>query len=264
MTQYFLAVPILAYIPCMLPIFINRLSIQRRTLLILGAFVLHLIVVILNVVISPLLWLSSPALTLSMISALLTFSLIGLRSYRPKLAALDKVIIPISAFMLLIATLAPTTTAGLSVESWTLVHLMCILFGFIGFALAFAFSALYLLQRQRLKQKKFTQLSKSPSLSILDSYNKNAIVAGFICLSLGALMGVVWTRDAQQALEFDWTIAATGILWLWYAAAIYVRFNHGRQGRWAAWFSVLGFSTVCVLILSGSVITGDWHLGGGP
>lgn len=261
MTQYFLAVPILAYIPCMWPSFVRRLSIQNRTFMLITAFVLHFCVVILNLLVSPMLWLISPAHTLGLVSALLTLSLIVLRYYRPKLAALDKVIIPISTMMLLIATFSPTTTSGLSVEAWTLVHLFCILLGFLAFALAFAFAALYLLQRQRLKQKNFEQLSKSPSLSILDAYNHYAIVAGFVSLSIGALMGIAWAQEPQLSRGFDWTIASTLILWCWYAGAIYTRLYHGRQGRWAAWFSVLGFSTVCLLILSGSAYTGDWHLG---
>ena len=261
MTQYFLAVPILAYIPCMLPTFVRRLSVQRKTIMLITAFLLHFCMVILNLLVSPMAWLVSPAQTLGLVSALLTLSLIALRFYRPKLAALDKVIIPITTLLLLMATLSPNTTSGLSIESWTLVHLLCILLGFLGFALAFAFAALYLLQRQRLKQKNFNQLSKSPSLNILDSYNHYAIMAGFISLSIGALMGIAWAREPQLNRELDWTIASTLILWCWYAAAIYTRLYHGRQGRWAAWFSILGFSTVCLLILTGSALTGDWHLG---
>ena len=258
--QYFLAVPILAYIPCMLPMFVRRVSVRQHSLLLLSAFILHCIVLILNIVISPLFWLSSPALTMSMVSALLMLSLIVLRLIRPKLSALDKVILPLSTTMLFIATLSPASDAGLSTEAWILVHLCCILLGFLFFTLAFAFASLYLLQRQRLKQKNFHQLSSSPNLNILDSYNYYAILVGFACLTIGSIMGLTQTKGTQE-LALDWTILATGILWMWYAVAIYTRIYHGRQGRWAAWFSVLGFSTVCILMLSGAVLTGDWHLG---
>lgn len=260
MSQYFLAVPILAYIPCMIPFFLRKVEQPQRGLMILTAFVLHLIILIL-VTLSSDGWQSSPGLSLSLLSAILTFALLSLRHLKPRFSELDKIVLPIVTLLLFFGAFSPNADAGLSLENWVMVHLWCILLGFLAFTLAFAFAALYLIQRQRLKQKKFTEINKYPSLSILDTYNYYAIISGFILLTLGMSMGMFSVISDQKVINFDWTIATTLLLWIWYAISIHSRLYVGRQGRWAAWFSVFGFLALCVLMITAAFLTGEWHLG---
>lgn len=261
MNQYFLAAPILAYIPCLISI--NRIDSGhiRKGVLIGTAFGLHFIVLLISVFLSPNTWLSSPALILYSLGALLTSCLILLRTVRPKLTVLDNIILPISVSLMAMASLSPSINAGLSTETWLMVHFLCILLGFLSFTFAFSFAATFLFQQQRLKEKNFEGINRFPSLDILDTYNYYAIVIGFISLSIGVITGYVWSVVQSKVLQIDITIISTIMLWVWYAVGLHTRLYMGRRGRWAAWFSVFGFVLFFLLMLLGVALTGGWHLG---
>jgi ABC-type uncharacterized transport system permease subunit len=261
MNQYFLAAPILAYIPCLISI--NRIDSghNRKGILIGTAFGLHIIVLLISVVLSPNTWFSSPALSLYSLSAGLTFCLILLRTVRPKLSVLDNIILPISVSLMVMASLSPSVNAGLSAETWLMVHFLCILLGILSFTFAFSFATTFLFQQQRLKEKNFEGINRYPSLDTLDTFNYYAIVIGFVSLSIGVITGYVWSVVQAKVLQIDITIISTLALWFWYAVGLHTRLYMGRRGRWAAWFSVFGFVLFFLMMLVGVSLTGGWHLG---
>src|SRR5215470_4071820 len=73
------------------------------------------------------------------------------------------------------------------------VHVSSLLFAYASFALAFVMSITYVLLFKEIKSKHlgffYTRL---PSLQVLDRMNQVAIVIGWIFLTIGIIVGVVW------------------------------------------------------------------------
>jgi ABC-type uncharacterized transport system permease subunit len=153
----------------------------------------------------------------------------------------------------------PAVNAGApGVLVW--VHLGLILAGFVGFALSFSASALYLLVRRRLKAKRLRELGRLPALENLDRLNARAMNGGFVALSAGIVIAVVHSvAVGDLASRLDMTVGVTLLVWVWYAAGLSVRVMAGWSGRLSALFGVVGFGSVSALMALAVLIQGGWH-----
>ncbi len=130
------------------------------------------------------------------------------------------------------------------------IHILSVLFGYASFALAFVLGVTYVLLFKEIKAKQLGFFyARLPSLQILDVMNGRAVTVGWICLTLGVVVGGVWAAQVQsspdpraQAMSIaDPKILVAVVSWALYAFAVVARRTAGWSGRRAAYLSTVGF-----------------------
>jgi ABC-type transport system involved in cytochrome c biogenesis permease subunit len=108
-----------------------------------------------------------------------------------------------------------------------------------------------------------------PSLQILDAMNSRAVAVGWIFLTVGLAVGIVWAVQARSlapentnlrmmSLE-DAKIFFAVLTWAVYSFEVFARRTMGWNGRRAAWLSALGFAIVLLNFLPVSYFVNTSH-----
>jgi ABC-type transport system involved in cytochrome c biogenesis permease subunit len=145
---------------------------------------------------------------------------------------------------------------------WFWVHVSSLLFAYASFGLAGVLGLTYMVQFKEIKIKKkhlgyfYTRL---PSLQTLDVMNARAVAVGWLFLTLGVVVGAIWTAQARAAVPDDPNLQAMSLndpkilvavlTWGVYSFAVVARRTLGWSGRRAAWLSALGFAFVLLNFL---------------
>ena len=139
---------------------------------------------------------------------------------------------------------------------WFAVHVSSLLFAYAAFALACVIGITYVLLFRELKSKRLGFFAaRLPSLHVIDAMNGRAVGIGWLFLTAGLAVGVVWALRLQPdtsdprvlAMSFgDPKIFVVLLSWAIYSFELYARRTIGWSGRRAAWLSALGFSIVLV------------------
>jgi ABC-type transport system involved in cytochrome c biogenesis permease subunit len=143
---------------------------------------------------------------------------------------------------------------------WFWVHVSSLLFAYASFALAAVLGLTYMLQFKEIKKKHLGYLyTRLPSLQILDVMNSRSVAVGWIFLTLGVVVGVVWAAQARAVAPEDPNLQAMALTdpkifvalltWAVYSFAVVARRAMGWTGRRAAWLSALGFVIVLLNFL---------------
>jgi ABC-type uncharacterized transport system permease subunit len=134
-------------------------------------------------------------------------------------------------------------------------HVSSLLFAYASFALACVIGITYVLLFKEIKAKHlgffYTRL---PSLQVLDSMNQKAIVVGWVFLTIGLVVGAVWTaqvrgtapgdpRVQNMSLQ-DPKIMVALVSWAIYSFEAFLARRIGWGGRRVAYLSALGFVIV--------------------
>ena len=138
---------------------------------------------------------------------------------------------------------------------WFWVHMASLLFAYASFALAGVLGLIYVLQFKEIKKKQLGYFyTRLPSLQILDGMNSRAVAIGWICLTIGVIVGVVWAGEAKvlfaenpnlEAIRLgDPKVFLSVLTWAVYAFAVVARRALGWTGRRAALLSASGFGIV--------------------
>ena len=138
---------------------------------------------------------------------------------------------------------------------WFWVHVSSLLFAYASFALAGVLGLTYMLQFKEIKKKHLGYFyTRLPSLQVLDVMNSRAIAVGWLFLTVGVIVGMVWTGQARAASPDDPNLQAMvlhdpkifGALLTWgvYSFAMFARRTMGWSGKRAAWLSAVGFVIV--------------------
>jgi len=155
----------------------------------------------------------------------------------------------------------PAFTPGVESRSAVLagplfgIHVFSLLFAYASFALACVIGITYVLLFKEIKAKHLGIFyARLPSLQILDRMNSRATATGWAFLTLGLIVGVVWTLEARplapehsnvQAMSLnDPKILFAVLTWAVYSFAVMARRMMGWNGRRAAWLSAFGFIIV--------------------
>jgi cytochrome c-type biogenesis protein CcsB len=190
--------------------------------------------------------------------ATLAFFLVYLR-YR--IISLGLFMLPLVFVLTLVAALRP----GHSFESpafrsgWLLVHILAILFGYVGFLLTFVAAVMYLIQERELKSKRPRAFYyRLPSLEVCDNIYYRSLLFGLPLLSLGLLMGFVYaSRTWKGPWELDPKILAALVTWLIYLILFALRASGSWSGRRAAYLAIFGFALVMVTFVGISFVSGQ-------
>lgn len=153
---------------------------------------------------------------------------------------------------------------------WFWVHLLSMMFAYAMFALAGMLGLTYMLQFKEIKKKHLGYFyARLPSLHVLDAMNSRAVVVGWLFLTLGVVVGVVWTAQARaldpgnsniQAMSLnDPKILIALLTWAVYSFEVVARPFMGWNGRRAAWLSAAGFIIVLLNFLPVSYFVTTSH-----
>jgi ABC-type transport system involved in cytochrome c biogenesis permease subunit len=171
--------------------------------------------------------------------------------------AMGVFILPVLVALQIIPTLKPglETRSPVLDSPWFWVHISSSLFAYASFALAGVLGLTYMLQFKEIKKKHLGYLyTRLPSLQILDSMNSRAVMIGWLFLTVGVVVGVIWASQARvsypdnpnlrlMSLD-DPKIFGAVLTWAVYSFAVFARQRLGWNGRRAAWLSAIGFALI--------------------
>ena len=176
--------------------------------------------------------------------------------------AMGVFIVPIAAGLQTIPAFLPgVENADPVLDSpWFWVHLLSMMFSYATFAVAGMLGLTYMLQFKEIKKKHLGYFyARLPSLHVLDAMNSRAVVVGWLFLTIGVVVGVVWAAQARavapgnsnlQAMSLnDPKILIAVVTWAVYSFEVVARSTMGWTGRRAAWLSALGFVIVLLNFL---------------
>lgn len=135
------------------------------------------------------------------------------------------------------------------------IHVSSLLFAYASFALACVIGITYMLLFKEIKAKHLGFFyARLPSLKTLDTMNQRAIAVGWVCLTVGLIVGAVWAGQAQgyapsnpqvqnMSLE-DPKIFVAIVSWAIYSFQVFAARRIGWGGRRTAYLSALGFAIV--------------------
>lgn len=155
-------------------------------------------------------------------------------------------------------------------SAWFFIHVSSLLFAYASFALAGVLGLTYMLQFKEIKKKHLGYFyERLPSLQILDVMNSRAVAFGWLFLTIGVVVGVVWTAQARAAAPDDPNLRLMALndpkifiaflSWCVYSFAVIARRAMGWTGRRAAWLSALGFAIVLLNFLPVSYFVTTSH-----
>jgi ABC-type transport system involved in cytochrome c biogenesis permease subunit len=166
-------------------------------------------------------------------------------------------ILPIAVALMVIPTLDPGVERAdpLLDSPWFWIHTSSLLFAYASFALAGVLGLTYVLQFKEIKKKHLGYFyTRLPSLQILDVMNSRAVAVGWLFMTVGIVVGIIWATQARAAAPYDprlqsFSVADPKILvavlaWAVYSFAVVARRTMGWHGRKAAWLSAAGFGIV--------------------
>ena len=181
-------------------------------------------------------------------------------------------ILPIAVGLQMIPAFSPgVENADPVLDSpWFWVHLLSLMFAYASFALAGMLGLTYMLQFKEIKKKHLGYFyARLPSLHVLDAMNSRAVIVGWLFLTIGVVVGVVWTAQARalapgnsnlQAMSLnDPKILIALLTWAVYAFEVFARSTMGWTGRRAAWLSAVGFVIVLLNFLPVSYFVTTSH-----
>jgi len=151
------------------------------------------------------------------------------------------------AFLIMLIVVAfpivPETSRAEFDSYWVLTHVIAILTGEAAFALACFAGIMYLLQEHAIKSKKRGFFYKRlPSLDLIDNTGYTCIMVGFILLTLGLILGIVYAKQINGNF-WSWTPKeiCSGFTWVLYAILLHGRLSTGWHGKRAAVMAIIGF-----------------------
>jgi ABC-type transport system involved in cytochrome c biogenesis permease subunit len=124
---------------------------------------------------------------------------------------------------------------------------------YASFALACVIGVTYVLIFTEIKARHLGFFyARLPSLQVLDAMNARAVMVGWIFLTVGLTVGIVWATQIQgspdpraQAMSIaDPKILVALLSWILYSFAFFARRAIGWRGRRAAWLSAFAFVVV--------------------
>jgi ABC-type transport system involved in cytochrome c biogenesis permease subunit len=153
---------------------------------------------------------------------------------------------------------------------WFWIHVASLLFSYASFGLAMVLGVTYMLQFKEIKKKHLGYLyTRLPSLQILDAMNSRAVTIGWLFLTIGVVVGVLWTAQARTISPEDTNLQMMSLqdpkifiailTWGVYSFAVFARRTLGWNGRRAAWLSALGFAIVLLNFLPVSYFVTTSH-----
>jgi ABC-type transport system involved in cytochrome c biogenesis permease subunit len=183
--------------------------------------------------------------------------------------AMGTFILPLAVALQLIPAVHPMPEERLAILTGPLfgIHVSSLLFAYASFALACVIGITYVLLFKEIKAKHLGFFyARLPSLQVLDTMNQRAIIVGWVCLTIGLVVGAIWASQAPgydprvQAMSLeDPKIFVALVCWAVYSFEVFAARRIGWGGRRAAYLSALGFAIVLLNFLPISYFLTNSH-----
>ncbi|GEM_PF-1948136 len=134
--------------------------------------------------------------------------------------------------------------AGISQPFWRWIHSGSLLMGTVTVVFAFTSGALYMIQSNRLKNKRGSVGIRLPSLEKLQAYGERCLLASSLALALGLVSGIIMNLMSQSGTPIiNWShpvVWTSSILlcWLVVATLFNVFYQPARYGRKVAYLTI--------------------------
>jgi ABC-type transport system involved in cytochrome c biogenesis permease subunit len=136
---------------------------------------------------------------------------------------------------------------------WGSVHGVLLLLAAVGICVGFLASVMYLVQANRLRNKRNPLGGlKILSLERLEDMNRRAVNLAFPLLSVGLLLGAVLLKH-YHGLADNWLsvkVLGTVGLWLVFLLLLYLRYAAHVSGRRLAFFTILAFLLMLLVLVA--------------
>jgi ABC-type transport system involved in cytochrome c biogenesis permease subunit len=123
---------------------------------------------------------------------------------------------------------------------WLITHIVTVFGGAVGFAVAGAAGAMYLIANQRLRSKTPSAGAPLGSLERLEHLTLAAVALGFSLWMIGTITGFVQFVENGRRTSVPKVVLALAV-WAVYAVVLHSPINPVFRGRKAAVLSVVGF-----------------------
>lgn len=130
-------------------------------------------------------------------------------------------------------------------------HLGFMILAFVIFAAGFVIGLFFLVQEDRLKNHRLTNLARRlPALETMNAVHDKILTSGFVLLSLGILVGAVLSknRTGRFFLGDPREIGAL-VMWALYAVLLNMRWSARWRGRKGILLALVGFIGVLLIFL---------------
>ncbi|MEO6462778.1 MAG: cytochrome c biogenesis protein CcsA [Candidatus Eisenbacteria bacterium] len=138
----------------------------------------------------------------------------------------------------------PAPVSALFHNRYFALHTVSLFLGYSALSVAFCAGVMYLLLFEEIAHKRVGRMfARLPSLDDLDRLGHHTVLLGFVLLTAGIVIGMIWAQT-------EW-----GVLWVWEAKSVWTLLSWavylgylltrnlaGWQGPRAAWLATLGFA----------------------
>jgi ABC-type transport system involved in cytochrome c biogenesis permease subunit len=141
------------------------------------------------------------------------------------------------------------------------VHAALVLLSYGAFGLSFVAGLMYLVQERDLKFHKVrAALSLLPPIQRVESVIGRLMVAGFVLLTAGLVVGAVWLKPPEGVsyagdVKVMWSI----LVWSVYLALLVLRWRFAQRGRRLAWGAVGTFTFVLLTFWGAYLLSAVHH-----
>ena len=139
-----------------------------------------------------------------------------------------------------------------------LLHVPLVLLAYLSFALAAVASAMYLIISDLLKARRPVALSPQlPTLGSLEHFTYKMTQSGFVLLTVGIIIGMVWSHQVWGMLipKSPKLIMAL-VAWVMYGIYFHLWYARKSRGRICAWLLVVNFIIIIIGLLVPVVTNG--------
>jgi len=179
---------------------------------------------------------------------------------RYRIRALGLFLLPlVAALMLSTVFIKASPIPEILRSSWVYFHTTFMFLAYGMFFVTFVAGVLYFLQERELKRKKpRTFYYLLPSLGDLDDLFLKFLIFGFLSMTAGLIVGMIWAeRSWEEGWFRDPKVLAAAVTWGIYLLLIYLRVAIGWRGRRAVLISIIGFVWVLFTFLGVSFFGGQ-------
>lgn len=140
---------------------------------------------------------------------------------------------------------------------WTRLHMLPAVIAYTAFTLAAIYGLLHMLATRNLKRQSFGVLfERLPALELLGKMMWNALLAGFVCITLAIVTGAIVYGQAGSAPGASMTakvvakIVAGSAAWLFSGSAIFGRWLGKWSDKQISHIAIFGFLAVAALLVA--------------
>ncbi len=140
-------------------------------------------------------------------------------------------------------------------------HVISALLGYSGFTISAVYGFLYLVLYKDIKLNKFGLIfNRLPNLEVLERLSLYSAIIGFIALTIGIVIGIIWLPMAFPKFSFlDPKLVGTALVWLLYGIGITSKALGNWRGKRLVMLSISGFVVAIISTILSNFLAQSFH-----